>query len=121
MHRWASGTNATPSADCNMRLTGAVEHDPGGATTTEANKVSMPRHARVLASHKRVFRRDVSAPWLLRQVGTKMKPASEGCGLVNDCTVRQCPPPSTAACSVSGGGGGGGDAWQSSDAVDCSE
>ena len=71
MHRWASGTNATPSADCNMRLTGAVEHDPGGATTTEANKVSMPRHARVLASHKRLFRRDVSAPWLLRQVRTE--------------------------------------------------
>jgi hypothetical protein len=35
------------------------------ATTTRTNKVSMPSRARVLASHKRVFCRDVSAPWLL--------------------------------------------------------
>jgi hypothetical protein len=45
---------------------------------TETNKVSMPSNARVLASKKAPFRRDVSAPWLLRQVEAKMKLGHRG-------------------------------------------
>ena len=44
------------------------------ATMIETNKVSVPSHARVLASQKPLVRRDVSASWLLRQVGAEMKP-----------------------------------------------
>jgi hypothetical protein len=47
-------------------------------TMTETNKVSMPSNARVLASKKAPFRRDVSAPWLLRQVEAKMKLGHRG-------------------------------------------
>jgi hypothetical protein len=63
-----------PSASCDMTLTGVLEGDEpchrtahSEATTTKTNKVSMPSHGRVLASHKCLFCRDVSALLLLRQ------------------------------------------------------
>jgi hypothetical protein len=59
-----------------MRLTGVlvgIRTIHPEATMIETNKVSVPSHARVLASQKPLVRRDVSASWLLRQVGAKMK------------------------------------------------
>lgn len=87
MEEWPDdGTNARSFGLLrDMRLTGvtgrkspAISTIHPERTTTETNKVNMPSRARVLASQKAPLRRDVSAPWLLRQVEAKMKLGQRG-------------------------------------------
>ena len=87
MEEWPDdGTNARCFGLLrDMRLTGVTGRKSPvistihpEATTIETNKVSMPSRARVLASQKPLVRRDVSAPWLLRQMEAKMKPGHGG-------------------------------------------